>query len=157
VHNKGWQITTINAHDQSLSKEIKLRGFHIHKLEQIVFKFDHKGPCSIANVTLWYWYGTYTLDTKRFQFCLCNKKNYYCVEILRPFVEWLGWVWSWIQMTLSLLLFNPWWQWRVRKTIVEWTLVENSISFIWFRGWAMFEVEGWRHLLMFHLYFEIKL
>jgi len=28
------------------------------------------------------------------------------------------------------------------KTIVEWTLVENSISFIWFRGWAMIEVEG---------------
>jgi hypothetical protein len=52
VHNKGWQIITINAQDQSLSKEIKLRGFQIHKLEQIVFKFDHKGPCSIANVTL---------------------------------------------------------------------------------------------------------
>jgi hypothetical protein len=29
-----------------------------------------------------------------------------------------------------------------KKTIVEWTLVENSISFIWFKEWAMIEVEG---------------
>jgi hypothetical protein len=29
-----------------------------------------------------------------------------------------------------------------KKTIVEWTLVENSISIFRFRGWAMIEVEG---------------
>ncbi len=72
--------------------------------------------------------------TKKILFLLCwNCKAICWVTWLGMELDTNGSFFAFIQSLVTMMY---------KKTIVEWTLVENSISFILFRGWAMIEVEG---------------